>query len=347
MPGEQQQDAHRQQFVLAEPVALVLEQREPGQQVGQGVARRRAIGCRGKYLRLPVNLIAGKRSFRRAELLRDGTSPEGFVYIPEGPYLAGSDPVSKVTSWPRKERWVSGYWIARTEVTVAEYLEFVNDEDARDVLEDIREGERTRTFSRIPRDFIVDRPARATCRALWTTNNGRYETEWDHERPITDISCEDADAYCQWRTARSRRHGEPWLFRLPTEDEWEKAARGVDGRACPWGDQLEPHFCKSDHSHDLDGIAQEVFQRIIFEPVLRFTRDESPFGVSDTAGNALELCVGEPGEGIAFRRPWRGGFALGAAATDLLSASRHGGYPDRVGQNDGFRVVAWRRLPPH
>jgi hypothetical protein len=57
--------------------------------------------------------------------------------------------------------------------------------------------------------------------------------------------------------------------------------------------------------------------------------------------------VGQAGD-INFRRPWRGGFAMDNDSTgvNLPSALRRAGYPDHVGQYDGFRVVAWKRLSP-
>jgi serine/threonine-protein kinase len=227
-------------------------------------------------------------------------------------------------------------------VTVAEYLAFVNDHADQRTDEEIREGERTRTFARIPRDIVLDRTARSTCRPLWERRGADYVTDWDPERPVRFISCEDADAYCRWLTCHSALGEAGWWFRLPTEDEWEKAARGADGRAFPWGDRLDNHLRRSQRGHDLSGMNDHQFETIIFEPVTRPTRDESPFGVRDMAGNVLEWCTGESYEGIPFRRPWRGGSARGDVNVELPSARRSGGYADRVSQNDGFRVVAWR-----
>jgi formylglycine-generating enzyme required for sulfatase activity len=218
----------------------------------------------------------------------------------------------------------------------------VNDHDDARTDEEIREGERTRTFTRIPRSIIVDRTARSTCRPLWERRDADWVTDWDPEQPVRFVSCEDADAYCRWLTCYSDLGQSGFSFRLPTEEEWEKAARGADGRAYPWGDRFDERMRRSEHAHDLAGVDSNLFDFIVFEPVTRPTRDESPFGVRDTAGNVLEWCIGESYEEIPFRRPWRGGSARGTENVALPSAQRGGGYPDRVSQNDGFRIVACR-----
>src|SRR4029079_5194381 len=57
--------------------------------------------------------------------------------------------------------------------------------------------------------------------------------------PVCLVDWFDARTYCRWLSAPTGS-----AVRLPTEIEWEKAARGVDGRVYPWGDQFDPTFCK-------------------------------------------------------------------------------------------------------
>jgi serine/threonine-protein kinase len=118
------------------------------------------------------------------------------------------------------------------------------------------------------------------------TADGRWVPAWDTiveglgrefcpeeragELPVESVSWFDAVAYCRWRSARDGR-----VYRLPTELEWEKAARGVDGRQFPWGDEFDPSFCKMNQSRPY------VMQP---EPVGAFPTDTSPYGARDLAG---------------------------------------------------------------
>lgn len=97
---------------------------------------------------------------------------------------------------------------------------------------------------------------------------------WDPEWPVEMIDWSDAVAYCEWCT---RRDGV--LHRLPTDEEWELAARGVDQRVFPWGNGFDPALCMMDRS--LPGTRLPV-------PVGTFEFDVSPFGVFDMAGLVFE-----------------------------------------------------------
>ena len=96
-------------------------------------------------------------------------------------------------------------------------------------------------------------------------NSGRIpEGKADH--PVVNVSWRDAIAFCQWASVR-----------LPSEAEWEKAARGTDRRVFPWGDN-DP----TKESCNFNGNVNDT------TPVGRYPKDASPYGVHDMAGNVLE-----------------------------------------------------------
>jgi len=86
------------------------------------------------------------------------------------------------------------------------------------------------------------------------------------------VAYQDARAYGEWL---SKATGRTW--RLPTEIEWEKAARGADGRRFPWGDAFDPELLNSHDKGPFDTV-----------PVARFPRGKSPYGLLDPAGQVFE-----------------------------------------------------------
>lgn len=103
-------------------------------------------------------------------------------------------------------------------------------------------------------------------------SGGSYP-EGTARHPVGNVSWHDAVAYCGWLAAATRRP-----YRLPTEAEWEKAARGTDGRFYPWGDRWDPRWLNSREAGP--GTPNEVGR---YSP-----RGDSPYGVSDMAGNVWE-----------------------------------------------------------
>jgi len=106
---------------------------------------------------------------------------------------------------------------------------------------------------------------------------------------VVGVSWYESVAYCRWLTEVLRgcgELGEGWQIRLPTEAEWEKAARGVDGRSYPWGEGFDVEKA--------NGEATEVKST---NAVGIFPDGVSPYGCHDMAGNVREWCATKYGRG--------------------------------------------------
>ncbi|MCX7827281.1 MAG: formylglycine-generating enzyme family protein, partial [Verrucomicrobiae bacterium] len=96
------------------------------------------------------------------------------------------------------------------------------------------------------------------------------------DHPVNCVTWSEAVAFCLWLSERDGRE-----YRLPTEAQWEYAARGTDGRIFPWGNSWDGSRCNS--AEEEDGFAQT-------SPVEQFPQGASPFGVLDMVGNVWEWC---------------------------------------------------------
>lgn len=139
--------------------------------------------------------------------------------------------------------------------------------------------------------------------------------------PVTNVSWDDAQAYCRWL---SRETGLD--YRLPSEEEWEKAARGTDGRKYPWGNS-EP---TSSHAHS------NLDEGPI--PVGSLPAGRSPYGCHDMSGNVWEWCK-DYYNGQNGSRVLRGASWLMFGSRTLLASDRVGDDPGLRYGSFGFRVV--------
>ena len=152
----------------------------------------------------------------------------------------------------------------------------------------------------------------------WDKETRKYpEGLGDH--PVVKVSHNDAVAYCQWRS--EIEGGE---YRLPTEEEWEKAARGEDGRNYPWGEEFDSEKCNSKES----GIKGTT-------PVTQYPEGRSPYGLYDMAGNVSEWTDSWHDKSNKYRvlraGAWFGGSDF------CLCGHRSGGRPFGRNFNVGFR----------
>lgn len=103
--------------------------------------------------------------------------------------------------------------------------------------------------------------------------HGFRHADADKDHPVVGISYDDATAYCAWLSTQTGNN-----YRLPTEAEWERAARGDDVRIYPWGDRFENWRCNT-----LEGSKRATTPVGSYSP-----GGDSPFGVADMAGNVWE-----------------------------------------------------------
>ena len=166
--------------------------------------------------------------------------------------------------------------------------------------------------------------------------------------PVVYVSSLDAIKFCAWLTTRERKK-----YRLPTEAEWEYAARGTDGRRYPWGNDegrgdlanfadRNTVFAWSDRNID-DGYPES-------SPVGAFPRGASPFGMEDMAGNVWEWCldyfqdyrgghkVNPRGPTSGAKRIYRGG-SWKSRFKSLRATARNSNVPSFSCNDLGFRIV--------
>ena len=212
----------------------------------------------GKKVRLPVKLEPGG-SFEQTVALPDKI-PQGTEYVPGGPYIAGGDASLR----HRKHiAHLPGFFMRTTEVTFGEFFAYWADPSGgnrrSDLVPQLRLLANERSFT----------PA-------WDSS-GRYVSNVSEVHPVVGITHNAARQYCSW--LRLNQGVKAWL---PTSRQWEKAARGVDGRRYIWGDAV-----LSDRAFTLDnGSAQKEFG--FLAPVGSLGTDTSVYGIQDLAGNARE-----------------------------------------------------------
>ncbi len=186
--------------------------------------------------------------------------PEETVYVPGGAFLVGGE-------YARNERLheatTEAFFIARHEVTFGEYLRFWREEASP--------GEDDPLMSRVQ----------------FSHQDRRFHDAWDREGrpreplqpelPVVGITREAAERFCEWKSRELGR-----LCRLPTAQEWEKAARGVDGRAFPWGNDYDPAY-----AFTVDNVqARRIWP--LFAVPGAFPHDVSLYGAMDMGGNVRE-----------------------------------------------------------
>lgn len=200
-------------------------------------------------LHSPTQTVTFERMI--ATLVIEKQERTGMIFIPGGPFVRGTSS-DQISTWasecggncrsnefndeaPQRLITLDGFYIDRTEVTVEQFKAFVNATGYKTTGE--QKGD----------------PIQYTWRAFDSAERFNHPVNW--------ISWDDANTYCQWAGKR-----------LPNEAEWEKAARGEDGRIWPWGNEWD--YSKVQHGDT--------------SPVDLYPAGASPYGVLGMAGNVWE-----------------------------------------------------------
>ena len=225
-----------------------------------------------KILRRPQqNLLPAPRRVHSARILSQLRDPSlreislepQWCHVPAGTFLCGSDPArdpdAQNNEQPQQELYLPAFAMAAHPVTNTEFGRFID--------------------------------AKGYQNQDWWTENGwvwlqeqqsKYPKYWDDTRfnepdqPVVGVSLYEALAYCAWLSTQLS-----YLITLPTEAQWEKAARGSDGRVYPWGNTFDQDCLNCDRLYE--GTT----------PIGCFPHGRSPYGCYDMAGNVWEWTLSD------------------------------------------------------
>ena len=233
----------------------------------------------------------GGRVTRNAQGHHEATFPDGhvLVFVPQGSFAMGTDSL-KWLDRPVHTVGLRGYWIGKYLVTNAQFKQFVDDTNFKtDAEQPESEGPYVYDFKK---RYFKPTPGRT-----WRDSSRNHVTN----HPVTAVSWHDSQAFSRWLGGKLKLR-----LRLPTEAEWEKAARGTNGRRYPWGntapDGTQCNFCDSQFAKmyprarqgNPDLKADDDYPGL--SPVDTFAQGASPYGVFDMGGNVSNWVADWVGE---------------------------------------------------
>ncbi len=298
---------------------LLVEQQpgQPGASValaGEAACDSRAVGVTKPVLEKIIEALVPtmqsatveKRLRRSAgmSLGQLGWKPDGlnnFIKIPAGEFLHS-----------RKKEPLNihyDYWIAQFPITYVQFAEFISAGGYRTKKYWSKTGwEWKEEGERIQPRYLGDP----------TVNNPIF--------PVVGVTWYEAEAYAAWRSEKMKENGqlpEGYTVRLPSEEEWERAARGTDGREYSWGEEFYQRFANTRESGALGTTA-----------VCTYPQGITPSDVWDMSGNVLEWTRTNKDSEFTLR-----GGAWNNSGRDTRCWFRYWGVPDLFEINLGFRVV--------
>jgi formylglycine-generating enzyme required for sulfatase activity len=259
-----------------------------------------------------------------------------FVRIPKGQFIMGSkedDELAWDDEKPQHTLELSyDYWAGRFPISVADFREFVQSTA-----------------------YVTRAEIEGWC-WVWNVEEMKWEktdgANWQHplgdsrgeetieSHPVVQVCWYDAGAFCDWLN-RKHNHELPegYLFCLPSEAEWEKAARGPKGRKWPWGNEFDPGLCNSRESGRFHTVEIGTCS----------PQGDSEYGVADMSGNIWEWTItlwGNDRHTPSFGYPYlsQDGREKQGAGEGFFRIIRGGSYKDDL---KGVRSACRDIDPPH
>jgi formylglycine-generating enzyme required for sulfatase activity len=271
------------------------------------------------------------QSSRHPAVANDGYGD--YVYVPAGSFRMGDN----FNEGDPRERPVhvvelGAFYIAQLEMSNGEWKKFRDDPGYDDPK--FWPGGRV-----VPRDQVP----------YWNQpNNHGGGTPDSDSYPVLGVNWDAAVAYCNWLSARTGK-----TYRLPTEAEWEKAARGTDQRRYPWGNNIDRRYANYVGAQPYDTGRPVGFFDGSLRGELQTMSNASPYGALDMAGNVMEWCSDWYARDYYARSPRKNpkgpeegayrvvrGGTFFVEAFDLRSAARSAAWPSFQGHRMiGFRAV--------
>jgi sulfatase modifying factor 1 len=211
---------------------------------------------------------ASQREQRPPAVMDEGYGE--YVLVPAGPFRMGdNNGDGESRERPVHTVDLSAFYIGKFEITNGAWRRFREDPGYDDV--SLWPGRRV-----VPRDQVP----------YWTQpNNHGGGTPGSDPYPALGVNWDSAVAYCNWLSAKTGRK-----YRLPTEAEWEKAARGTDQRRYPWGNTIDRSYANYTGAQPFDTGQLVGYYDGSMRGDLQTHSNASPYGAYDMAGNVMEWC---------------------------------------------------------
>jgi formylglycine-generating enzyme required for sulfatase activity/energy-coupling factor transporter ATP-binding protein EcfA2 len=261
--------------------------------------------------------------------------PDAFIPIPAGPFLYGDD--------KRRVEIKQPFAISKYPITNLQFKRFIDAKgyERRQFWSDEGWAWRTGAYdSKAKEDYekrwLERRPPEKRGEPFFW-----HDAKWNNPlAPVVGVSWFEAEAYCTWLSGKLDRP-----IRLPAEEEWERAARGADGREYPWGDRFDHNrlntseFWGGRDDLDWDKWYQDKGYEIASTTVVgQFPGGDSNAGVSDMSGNVWEWTDSWYDRERTYRTVRGGSWDYGSRVARCACRLRL--VPDFFDDNFGFRVVS-------